>query len=91
MGFFIHTSVNMDFTILVDLDKAINRAKEIPKIVGKLQSAFYTNDDGLIEDYLELTRTYSQYALGELDSVIEKLNIDIAESNYNVIKLSDYQ
>ena len=91
MGFFIHTSVKMDFTILVDLDKAINRAKEIPKIVGKLQSAFYTNDDGLIEDYLELTRTYSQYALGELDSVIEKLNIDIAESNYNVIKLSDYQ
>ena len=91
MGFFIHTSVNMDFTILVDLDKAINRAKEIPKIVGKLQSAFYTNDDGLIEDYLELTRTYSQYALGELDSVIEKLNIDIAESNDNVIRLSDYQ
>ena len=91
MGFFIHTSVNMDFTILVDLDKAINRAKEIPKIVGKLQSAFYTNDDGLIEDYLELTRTYSQYALGELDSVIEKLNLDIAESNDNVIKLSDYQ
>ena len=91
MGFFIHTSVNMDFTILVDLDKAINRAKEIPKIVGKLQSAFYTNDDGLIEDYLELTRTYSQYAISELDSVIEKLNIDIAESNDNVIKLSDYQ
>ena len=91
MGFFIHTSVNMDFSILVDLDKAINRVKEIPKIVGKLQSAFYTNDDGLIEDYLELTRTYSQYALGELDSVIEKLNIDIAESNDNVIKLSDYQ
>ena len=91
MGFFIHTSVNMDFTILVDLDKAINRAKEIPKIVGKLQSAFYTNDDGLIEDYLELTRTYSQYAISELDSVIEKLNTDIAESNDNIIKLSDYQ
>jgi len=91
VGFFIHTSVNMDFSILVDLDKAINRAKEIPKIVGKLQSAFYTNDDGLIEDYLELTRTYSQYAISELDSVIEKLNIDIAESNDNVIKLSDYQ
>ena len=91
MGFFIHTSVKMDFTILSDLDKAVNRTKEIPNIVGKLQSAFYTNDDGLIEDYLELTRTYSQYALGELDSVIEKLNIDIAESNDNVIKLSDYQ
>ena len=91
MGFFIHTGVKMDFTILVDLDKAINRTKEIPKIVGKLQSAFYTNDEGLIEDYLELTRTYSQYAIDELDSVIEKLNTDIAESNDNVIKLSDYQ
>ena len=91
MGFFIHTSVKMDFTILSDLDKAVNRTKEIPNIVGKLQSAFYTNDDGLIEDYLELTRTYSQYAISELDSVIEKLNFDIAESNDNVIKLSDYQ
>ena len=91
MGFFIHTSVKMDFTILSDLDKAVNRTKEIPNIVGKLQSAFYTNDDGLIEDYLELTRTYSQYAISELDSVIEKLNTDIAESNDNVIKLSDYQ
>ena len=81
----------MDFTILSDLDKAVNRTKEIPNIVGKLQSAFYTNDDGLIEDYLELTRTYSQYAISELDSVIKKLNLDIAESNNNVIKLSDYQ
>ena len=87
MGFFIHTSVKMDFTILSDLDKAVNRTKEIPNIVGKLQSAFYTNDEGLIEDYLELTRTYSQYAISELDSVIQR----ISESNDNVIKLSDYQ
>ena len=87
MGFFIHTGVSMDFKILSDLDKAVNRTKEIPNIVGKLQSAFYTNDDGLIEDYLELTRTYSQYAISELDSVIQR----IAESNDNVIKLSDYQ
>ena len=86
-SFFIHTGVNMDFTILSDLDKAINRTKEIPNIVGKLQSAFYTNDDGLIEDYLELTRTYSQYAISELDSVMKR----IAESTDNVIKLSDYQ
>ena len=77
----------MDYTILVDLDKAINRTKEIPKIIGKLQSAFYTNDEGLIEDYLELTRTYSQYAISELDSVIQR----ISESTDNVIKLSDYQ
>ena len=87
MGFFIHTGVSMDFKILSDLDKAVNRTKEIPNIVGKLQSAFYTNDDGLIEDYLELTRTYSQYAISELDSVIQR----IAESTDNVIKLSDYQ
>ena len=85
-SFFIHTGVNMDFTILNDLDKAVNRTKEIPNIVGKLQSAFYTNDEGLIEDYLELTRTYSQYAISELDSVIQR----IAESTDNIIKLSDY-
>ena len=81
----------MDFSILTDLDKAVNRTKEIPNIVGKLQSAFYTDDEGLIEDYLELTRTYSQYAISELDLVIDRLNTDIAESNDNVIQLSDYQ
>ena len=86
-SFFYSKSVNMDFTILSDLDKAVNRTKEIPNIVGKLQSAFYTNDEGLIEDYLELTRTYSQYAISELDSVIQR----ISESTDNVIKLSDYQ
>lgn len=46
-------------------------------MVGKLQSAFYTNDEQKIEDYLELTRIYSQYALGELDAVIKRLNDDI--------------
>ena len=71
----------MDTEILEDLDNAVTRSKEITKIVGKLQSAFYTNDDGLIEDYLELTRTYSQYAIGELDAVLTRLNADMQESN----------
>ena len=71
----------MDFSILTDLDKAVNRTKEITNIVGKLQSAFYTNDEGLIEDYLELTRTYSQYAIGELDIVLTRLNADMQQSN----------
>ena len=82
---------NVDTDLLKRLDKAVDRSKEITTIVGKLQSAFYTNDEGLIEDYLELTRTYSQYAISELDSVIDRLNTDIAESNDNVIQLSDYQ
>ena len=82
---------NVDLEILLDLDKAVDRSKEITNIVGKLQSAFYTNDEKKIEDYLELTRTYSQYAISELDSVIDRLNTDIAESNDNVIQLSDYQ
>ena len=67
----------LDLQILSDLDKAVDRSKEITNIVGKLQSAFYTNDEQKIEDYLELTRTYSQYAIGELDAVIERLNDDI--------------
>ena len=71
----------MDKQILADLDNAVTRSKEITKIVGKLQSAFYTNDEGLIEDYLELTRTYSQYAIGELDTVLTRLNADMQESN----------
>ena len=67
----------MDLQILSDLDRAVDRSKEITNMVGKLQSAFYTNDEQKIEDYLELTRIYSQYALGELDAVIKRLNDDI--------------
>tara|TARA_Y100000766_G_C18479988_1_gene399542 strand:- start:266 stop:511 length:246 start_codon:yes stop_codon:yes gene_type:complete len=81
----------MDYSILHDLDKAVEKSKEITNIVGKLQSSFYTNDEGLIEDYLELLRTYSKYALDNLDNVVSKLNENIAESNSNVIQLSDYQ
>tara|TARA_B100001029_G_C14963879_1_gene396126 strand:- start:270 stop:527 length:258 start_codon:yes stop_codon:yes gene_type:complete len=81
----------LDYSILDDLDKAVEKSKEITNIVGRLQSSFYTNDETLIEDYLELLRTYSKYALDNLDNVVSKLNEDIAESNSNVIKLSDYQ
>lgn len=81
----------LDYSILNDLDKAVEKSKEITNIVGRLQSSFYTNDETLIEDYLELLRTYSKYALDNLDNVVSKLNEDIAESNSNVIKLSDYQ
>ena len=82
----------MDKQILADLDNAVTRSKEITKIVGKLQSAFYTNDEQSIEDYLELLRTYSIYALGELDSTVQEL-IDTLQSadKSNVIQLSDYQ
>tara|TARA_B100001093_G_C26474142_1_gene861936 strand:+ start:489 stop:746 length:258 start_codon:yes stop_codon:yes gene_type:complete len=81
----------LDYSILNDLDKAVEKSKEITNIVGRLQSSFYTNDETLIEDYLELLRTYSKYALDNLDNVVSKLNEDIAESNSNVIRLSDYQ
>ena len=80
----------LDYSILNDLDKAVEKSKEITNIVGRLQSSFYTNDETLIEDYLELLRTYSKYALDNLDNVVSKLNEDIAESNSNVIRLSDY-
>ena len=81
----------LDYSILDDLDKAVEKSKEITNIVGRLQSSFYTNDETLIEDYLELLRTYSKYALDNLDNVVSKLNEEIAESNSNVIRLSDYQ
>ena len=81
----------LDYSILNDLDKAVEKSKEITNIVGRLQSSFYTNDETLIEDYLELLGTYSKYALDNLDNVVSKLNEDIAESNSNVIRLSDYQ
>ena len=79
----------MDFSILTDLDKAVNRTKEITNIVGKLQSAFYTNDEQKIEDYLELTRIYSQYAIDELDMVVNALNDELATLYNNVIKFPE--
>ena len=83
----------MDNDLLKRLDKAVVRTKEITTIVGKLQSAFYTNDESAIEDYLELARTYSIYAIEELDSTIQEIVEVIGQSadKSNVIQLSDYQ
>ena len=84
---------NVDNDLLKRLDKAVVRTKEITTIVGKLQSAFYTNDESAIEDYLELARTYSIYAIEELDSTIHEIVEVIGQSadKSNVIQLSDYQ
>ena len=84
---------NVDNDLLKRLDKAVVRTKEITTIVGKLQSAFYTNDESAIEDYLELARTYSIYAIEELDSTIQEIFEVIGQSadKSNVIQLSDYQ
>ena len=84
---------NVDNDLLKRLDKAVVRTKEITTIVGKLQSAFYTNDESAIEDYLELARTYSIYAIEELDSTIQEIVEVIGQSadKSNVIQLSDYQ
>ena len=84
---------NVDTDLLKRLDKAVDRSKEITTIVGKLQSAFYTNDESAIEDYLELARTYSIYAIEELDSTIQEIVEVIGQSadKSNVIQLSDYQ
>ena len=76
----------MDTQILIALDNAVTRSKEITNIVGKLQSAFYTNDEQKIEDYLELTRIYSQYAIDELDIVVNALNDELATLYDNVIQ-----
>jgi hypothetical protein len=76
----------MDKQILADLDNAVTRSKEITKIVGKLQSAFYTNDEQKIEDYLELTRIYSQYAIEELNTVVKELDREVSELYGNVVQ-----
>ena len=77
----------MDIDLLKRLDKAVVRSREITTIVGKLQSAFYTNDETAIEDYLELARTYSIYALDELDATIQELLETVQEqAKENVIQ-----
>ena len=80
---------NVDTDLLKRLDKAVDRSKEITSIVSKLQSAFYTNDEQKIEDYLELTRIYSQYAIDELDMVVNALNDELATLYNNVIKFPE--
>ncbi len=82
---------NVDTDLLKRLDKAVVRSKEITSIASKLQSAFYTNDEQSIEDYLELLRTYSIYALGELDSTVQELIDALQSANSKVVHISDYQ
>tara|TARA_R100000458_G_scaffold21300_1_gene19048 strand:+ start:1170 stop:1427 length:258 start_codon:yes stop_codon:yes gene_type:complete len=82
---------NVDTDLLKRLDKAVVRSKEITSIASKLQSAFYTNDEQSIEDYLELLRTYSIYALGELDSTVQELIDTIQSADSKVVHISDYQ
>ena len=77
---------NVDTDLLKRLDKAVDRSKEITSIVSKLQSAFYTNDEQKIEDYLELTRTYSHYAIDELNTVVKELDREVSELYGNVIE-----
>ena len=77
----------MDIDLLKRLDKAVARSREITTIVGKLQSAFYTNDETAIEDYLELARTYSIYSLEELDATLQELLETVQEqAKENVIQ-----
>ena len=77
----------MDIDLLKRLDKAVARSREITTIVGKLQSAFYTNDETAIEDYLELARTYSIYSLDELDATLQELLETVQEqAKENVIQ-----
>ncbi len=82
---------NVDTDLLKRLDKAVVRSKEITSIASKLQSAFYTNDEQSIEDYLELLRTYSIYALGELDSTVQELIEALQSADSKVVHISDYQ
>tara|TARA_R100000278_G_scaffold1925_2_gene3742 strand:- start:1261 stop:1518 length:258 start_codon:yes stop_codon:yes gene_type:complete len=82
---------NVDTDLLKRLDKAVVRSKEITSIASKLQSAFYTNDEQSIEDYLELLRTYSIYALGELDSTVQELIDALQSADSKVVHISDYQ
>ena len=82
---------NVDTDLLKRLDKAVVRSKEITSIASKLQSAFYSNDEQSIEDYLELLRTYSIYALGELDSTVQELIDALQSADSKVVHISDYQ
>ena len=66
-GFFYFTRVRMTHkTEIEELQESVNRVKELKRIIDKLQTAIICDSDSL-EDLIELTRTYANYSIEDLE------------------------
>lgn len=58
---------NTTIELMSELDESVQRVKELNRIIDRLQSAIICESDEL-EDMMELTRTYANYSIRDLES-----------------------
>ena len=58
---------NTTIELMSELDESVQRVKELIRIINRLQSAIICESDEL-EDMMELTRTYANYSIRDLES-----------------------
>ena len=58
---------NTTIELMSELDESVQRVKELNRIINRLQSAIICESDEL-EDIMELTRTYANYSIRDLES-----------------------
>ena len=58
---------NTTIELMSELDESVQRVKELIRIINRLQSAIICESDEL-EDIMELTRTYANYSIRDLES-----------------------
>ena len=64
-----------------ELEDSVQRVKELNRIINKLQTAIIVDSEEL-EDLIELTRTYANYSIRDLESVyIHTYNSFIKQSD----------
>lgn len=58
---------NTTIELMRELDESVQRVKELNRIINKLQTAIIVDSEEL-EDLVELTRTYANYSIRDLES-----------------------
>ena len=58
---------NATIELMRELDESVQRVKELNRIINRLESSIICESDSM-EDLIELTRTYAQYSIRELES-----------------------
>ena len=72
---------NTPIELMSELDESVQRVKELNRIINRLQSAIICDSEEL-EDLVELTRTYANYSIRDLESAyIHTFNNVIKKDN----------
>ena len=70
--------------MMSELDESVQKVKELNRIINRLQSAIICESDEL-EDLIELTRTYANYSIRDLESSYLNTFNTIIKQNDKVI------